>query len=182
MPEEQDVTRPLQRSHACEQRALRVLVEIDDDVAAEDRIERSAHRPLVHQVELLERDQVSQLGLHAQIGRHCAPLPFLKKRARRASLAHRRESLGVVDPAGGGRQHGGVQVGGEHLDVEAVEQRGRLRAAPWRWNTVLRRSRPRSTRCARGARRYRGQRSAAARRSPGIRNDAARGRTRSGWS
>ncbi len=45
-----------------EQVALRVLVEIDHDVPAEDRVERSLHRKVRHEVELLERDEIAQLG------------------------------------------------------------------------------------------------------------------------
>src|SRR5579871_2925146 len=50
--EEQHVSRALQLRHAREQLALRVLVEIDDDVAAEDRVERPLHGERMHEVEL----------------------------------------------------------------------------------------------------------------------------------
>src|SRR5262249_43392990 len=57
MPDEQDVLRPLQAREPLEQAALRFLVEVNHNIAAEDDIQRAAHGQLMHQVELLEGDQ-----------------------------------------------------------------------------------------------------------------------------
>jgi len=44
------------------QPALGLDIEIDDHVAAEDDIERAAHRPIVHEIQLLEGDQLLERG------------------------------------------------------------------------------------------------------------------------
>src|SRR3954453_12160067 len=54
MPDEQQVARPLQLGVATEERTLCVLVEVDDDVAAEDGVERALHRQRVHEIQLAE--------------------------------------------------------------------------------------------------------------------------------
>ena len=76
-----------------------------------------AHRPLVHEVELLERDQVAQLVLRAELPGMLAAA--LAEEARHARAAHRLQTLGVVDAGRAGREHRRIQVRGQQLDVEA---------------------------------------------------------------
>ena len=176
--EEQDVTRALQRGHALEQRALRVLVEIDDDVAAEDRVERTAHRPLVHEVELLEGDQAAQLVAHAEFAGVLAAA-LARRSARRARALTDLQALGVVDAGRAGREHRGIEVGRQQLDVaagRACRCASRSTMAMEYGSSPVDAAQHQMRSAAR--RPCLARRSSAARRSPGIRSDAARGRTR----
>ena len=65
MAEEQIAARRQQIGVALEQPPLGRLVEIDHHVAAEDRVERAAHRPGMQQVQRLDGDQFAQARMHA---------------------------------------------------------------------------------------------------------------------
>src|SRR3954469_2051381 len=65
MPGEEEALFAQQRGELLQDPVLRRLVEVDHHVAAEDGIERPAHRPGgVQQVELPEGDERHQLGPH----------------------------------------------------------------------------------------------------------------------
>src|SRR5688500_9877107 len=93
MAEEQEVPGTLHGGHALEQRALRFLVEVDDHVTAEDGVEGTLPRPFVHEVQLLEGDEITQLVAGAEpalLAGHRLEEP------RHALAAHRLEAVARV--------------------------------------------------------------------------------------
>src|SRR6185437_5378134 len=103
MAEEQQIPGALQARDAREQAALRVLVEVDDDVAAEDQIQRPLHGQRMHEVQLLEGDQRGDLRAHLVI-----PLLALLALAEEAPDALGIEAANAIcgiAPAAGALEH-----------------------------------------------------------------------------
>ena len=103
---------------AVEQPPLRILVEIDHHIAAEDEIERAAERPLVEQVEPLEGDHALQFCRHFDLAR--VRSPALAEPAPAALLRQSLEAVRVVDAGARPVQYVGIEIGGQDLDVPSV--------------------------------------------------------------
>src|SRR5665213_504906 len=101
--QEQKGARRLQLRHALEQRALGLQVEVDHHVAAEDGVKPAAHGPVLHQIELLERDQLTQGRRHFDAALVLARAFF--EEFRRPGRRHAAQPVGRIDPCRAGRQH-----------------------------------------------------------------------------
>src|SRR5262245_53936795 len=85
MSDAQVSARREQAREALYEALARALIEIDHHVAAEDDVERAAHRPVVHEIQGSERHQRAQLVFHERIPRmhtaafaEVATQPFLR--------------------------------------------------------------------------------------------------------
>src|ERR1035438_3284615 len=119
--QEQNGSRRLQLRHAFEQRALGFHVEINHHIAAENSVKRSAHRPLVHQIELLEGDQLTQRRRH--LDRALLLTGSLLEKLRCPGLRHALQPFGGIPAGRAGRQYIRVQIGGENPGIDTGQLR-----------------------------------------------------------
>src|SRR5438105_14559155 len=100
-----------QSSATFEQLALRCLVEIDHHIPAEDHVERPAHGPGMHEIQLAERNELLEFWPHThQAGMAALPLP---KPALQTLGRHPLDTLSVVHTLLGCCQHVGVDICGQ---------------------------------------------------------------------
>ncbi len=125
MAEEQHGSGPLQRRHAAEQPALRILVEIDDHVATEDHVQRATHRQWLDQVQLPEGDHLRKFRLH--LVARCRGVTAAAEILAEQRTRHVAHAFLGIDAGLGVLQHVGIEVGRENADVPALPVRNRLR-------------------------------------------------------
>src|SRR5450631_4169837 len=114
MPDEKPATRILHFGEAVEQRALCVLVEIDDDIAAKYDVKRPFHRPWIDQIQLFERYEPLEFGGRRAVARSSGDLrePTPDPFGRYAV-----EALCAIYALHGGLDHLRINIRGEKLDV-----------------------------------------------------------------
>ncbi|MNX89171.1 hypothetical protein D3C86_1211760 [compost metagenome] len=94
---------------------LRRLVEVDDDVAAEDHVEIALEGPLRHQVQLVERNEALDLVVNAELAATTGidfREPLLAHGGR-----HGFERVVVIDPGAGLRQNLRVDIRREDFEI-----------------------------------------------------------------
>src|SRR6478736_3805195 len=124
MPEEHQVARALQWREAREQAPLRLLVEVDDHVAAEDDVKGAPHGQRVHQVQLAERHQRGEFGLHAVAS--CGTAAAGIEEAHQPRLRQVAQAIRAVFRRHAGLQHLGIQIRSQDAYVPALPLRHRL--------------------------------------------------------
>src|SRR5579871_7010788 len=120
--ENQMIVRALQSRHALDDVALSLSVKVDDDVAAQNDIERTSHRPVIHEIETAEGDQLPHLRAHTILARAADAL----KPTHQPSAIDFLQSLAVVDPPPRLLEYVAVDVGGQDTDAPAPQVSERL--------------------------------------------------------
>src|SRR5579884_289419 len=124
MADEEEAARAEQLPEAADELLLRGLVEVDHDVAAEDHVERSFHRPRLHQVEPGEPDQGPNVVVDAvEPGRGWLNASEVSVHQRRGETG---QGILLVGRLAGPGEHGGGDIGSEDLDVQTIEVRERF--------------------------------------------------------